>query len=188
MDFYQVVNTRRSIRRYRDRTVPPPVLLRLCEAFRAAPSWANTQPWELILVRDASVKKKLQGTLSAGNPATKAIVQAPVLFCIIGIPHRSGWYGGEPVTRRGDWMMFDLGIATEHLVLAAAAEGLGTVHVAYFDFEKAGQILNLPPERTVVEMVPLGFPDHPPRPVSRKPLEEFVFDNHHGARPDFLTP
>jgi nitroreductase len=182
MEFYQTIHNRRSVRKYKSDPIPEDALNRICEAFRAAPSWANTQPWELILVSDDEVKTRLQETLSDGNPAARAMVQAPLLVCVIGIENRSGWYRGKPVTKRGDWMLFDLGIATEHLVLAAAAEGLGTVHAAYFDYEKAGNILGIPEGRTIVELVPLGYPDHDPRPVSRKPLEEFLYRNRYGSK------
>lgn len=183
MEFYQTVQNRRSVRKYRPDPVPEDTLKRIWEAFRAAPSWANTQPWELIVVDDDQVKARLQETLADGNPATRAVVQSPLLVCIIGIEKLSGWYRGKPATRRGDWMLFDLGIATEHMALAAAAEGLGTVHVAYFDFEKAGEILGLPEDRSVVEMIPLGYPDHEPRPVPRKPLAEFLYRNRYGNTP-----
>lgn len=157
-------------------------LNRVLEAFRAAPSWANTQPWELILVTDTTIKTQLQQTVSENNPSYSAIVDAPMLVCAVGILERSGWYHGQPSTPRGDWMMFDLGIATEHLALAAAAEGLGTVHVGFFDYQKANQILGLPEKHSVVELIPLGFPGYSPRRVPRKPLAEFVFMNQYGVK------
>jgi nitroreductase len=77
--------------------------------------------------------------------------------------------------------MFDTGIAAEHLALAAAAEGLGTVHVGLFDSEAADKLLVLPEDRTTVELIPLGYPEsHPPR-VERKPLKDFVFKESYGA-------
>jgi nitroreductase len=75
-----------------------------------------------------------------------------------------------------------MGIATEHLTLAAAAEGLGTVHVGLFDFQRAGEILNLPENRTVIELIPLGYSGYTPREVPRKPLQDFVFKNTYGQK------
>ncbi|MCX5794831.1 MAG: nitroreductase family protein [Elusimicrobia bacterium] len=181
MEFHETVRARQSVREFKPDPVPSEVLLRLLEAFRAAPSWANVQPWELILVQDPELRRRLQQTLSPGNPATKAAVEAPVLVCAVGIAGRSGWYKGKPVTARNDeWMLFDLGIACEHLALAAAAEGLGTVHAGYFDFAKAGEILGVPVGRSVVELIPLGYPARLPRRVERKPLAEFVSLDRHG--------
>jgi nitroreductase len=182
MDFYEVIEKRQSMRVYKSDPIPEDVLNRILEAFRAAPSWANTQPWELILVTEPSIKGQLQTTLSQNNPASAAIGDAPVVVCPIGITGRSGFYHGKAMTGRGDWVLFDLGIATEHLCLAAAAEGLGTVHVGAFDYERAGQILRLPQDRTVIELIPLGYPAYSPRKVPRKPLQEFLFKNHHGHK------
>ncbi|HBL15312.1 MAG: hypothetical protein A2X36_17295 [Elusimicrobia bacterium GWA2_69_24] len=182
MELYETVRARQSIRQYKADPVPEESLTRVLEAFRAAPSWANVQPWEIVLVKDPSVKEALQKTLPPGNPATHAIVEAPLLVCVVGISGVSGWYKGKQVTARGDWMLFDLGIACEHLALAATAEGLGTVHVALFDFEKASEILNVRENRSVVELIPLGFPARLPRPVLRKPLEEFVFKETYGQK------
>ena len=182
MDFYKAVAKRQSVRKYKSDLIPENGLNRILESFQRAPSWANVQPWELVLVTDPEIKSQLQTTLPSGNPAMKAIVDAPVLVCIIGIPDTSGWYKGKPVTGRGDWMLFDVGIAAEHITLAAAAEGLGTVHVGLFDYEKAGKILCIPSNRTVVELMPLGFPDHEPKPVGRKSIEAFVFRNKYGQK------
>ncbi len=182
MDFYEAVEKRQSMRIYKPDAIPTAVLNRVLEAFRAAPSWANTQPWELVLVTDEGIKKQLQQTVSEGNPSFNALVDAPVLVCAVGILERSGWYHGQQSTPRGDWMMFDLGIATEHLALAAAAEGLGTVHVGFFDYQKADKILGLPEKHTVVELIPLGYSAYTPKRVPRKPLDEFVFINKYGTK------
>lgn len=182
MDFYEVVRARQAVRAFKPDPIPEEVLLRVVEAFRAAPSWANAQPWELILVADPELRRQLQQTLPPRNPALAALVQAPVVACPVGIAGRSGFYKGNAVTARGDWMLFDLGIASEHLALAAAAEGLGTVHVAFIDFEKAGQILGVGEGRSVVELIPMGYPAELPKRVDRKPLAEFVYRDKHGNR------
>ena len=182
MEFYESVRKRQSVRRYKPDPVSEDALGRILECFRQAPSWANVQPWELILVRDPELKRRLQATLPKGNPALSAVAEAPVVVALVGIAGVSGSYKGQPVTRRGDWMLFDLGIAAEHLALAAAAEGLGTVHVAYFDYEKAGEVLGLPAGRTVVELIPLGAPAHEPKRVDRKPLAGFLYQDLYGKR------
>ena len=180
MDFYEVIKKRQSIRGYKPDPVPDDVLARILEAFRAAPSWANTQPWELVLVTEPEIKKQLQQAVSERNPAHSAIVDAPVVVCAVGITGRSGFYKGKAATGRGDWVMFDMGIATEHLTLAAAKEGLGTVHVGLFDHEKADEVLGVPQDRTVIELIPLGYPVFYPKMTPRKPIEEFVFYNLYG--------
>jgi len=182
VEFYEVIKNRHSVRVFKNESIPQEVLFRILEAFRSAPSWANTQPWELVLVSDLETKQQLHMTLSSHNPAKSAVLDAPIVICAIGITERSGFYKGKASTNRGDWVMFDLGIATEHLVLAAASEGLGTVHVGAFDYEKVGKILDLPENRTAIELIPIGYPAYTPKNVPRKPLEEFVFKNKYGQK------
>jgi nitroreductase len=78
------------------------------------------------------------------------------------------------MTDKGDWFMFDVGIAMQNLVLAAHSLGLGTVHVGLVDAKKAAEILGLPPGGVFVEMTPLGYPNEEPRVVPRKELAEIV--------------
>jgi len=91
MDFYEVIKKRQSVRIYKNDPIPEDVLNRVLEAFRAAPSWANTQAWELVLVTDESIKKQLQQTVSPGNPSHAAMVDAPVVVCAVGINGKSGF-------------------------------------------------------------------------------------------------
>ncbi len=182
MDFYEVVRKRQSVRVYRSDPIPEDVLNRVLEAFRLSPSWANTQAWELILVKDPEIKAQLQKTVSDRNPSYAAMVDAPIIVCAIGITGRSGFYKGQVSTGRGDWVMFDLGIATEHLALAAAAEGLGTVHIGYINYEKAAEILELPKDRTVIEFIPIGYPAFAPNVVPRKSLSDFIFTDKYGKK------
>lgn len=180
MDFYDVIKKRQSVRLFKTDSIPQESLNRMLEAFQAAPSWANTQPWELVLVTDPDIRKELQNTVPERNPSHAGIGDAPLLVCAIGITGISGFYQGTQSTDRGDWVMFDLGIALEHLVLAGVAEGLGSVHVGVFNHQKAAKILELPKDRTVMELIPMGYPAYNPRIVPRKPIETFVFKNKYG--------
>ncbi|MFC2155222.1 nitroreductase family protein [Acidobacteriota bacterium] len=182
MDFYEVIKKRQSIRVYKPDPVPEDALARILEAFRAVFFWSNTQAWEIILVSKPEIKEQLQQTLSERNPARSAMADAPVVVCAVGITGRSGFYKVNVATGRGDWVMFDMGIATEHLALAAAAEGLGIVHVGLFDYKKAGEIVKVLEDCMVIELIPLGYPAYNPRLVPRKPLEEFVFKNTYGEK------
>ena len=76
-DCIEVIHGRRSIRRYLSKEIPEETMQIVLEAARWSPSWANTQCWELVLVRDQKLKQDLQGTLSDRNPSTIAVVDAP---------------------------------------------------------------------------------------------------------------
>lgn len=172
-----VILNRRSIRRYQDKEIPAGILEKLFEAARWAPSWANTQCWQFVVVKDRRIKEKIQAAVSSRNPSSKAIVNAPVLLAVCAQLKKSGYYNDQYPTKFGDWFMYDLGLATQNLCLAAKDSGLGTVIVGLFDHDRVGEIINLPPEHEVLVLIPVGYPDHDPSPPKRHDLQEFVHDN-----------
>jgi nitroreductase len=173
-ELMNVIKGRRSIRRYEEKEVSEAVLNQLFEALKWTPSWANTQCWELIVVKSQETKHKLQETISKGNPATKALVNAPVVLALGGQLERSGYYHGQVTTKFGDWLMFDLGLATQNLCLAAHNLGLGTVIVGLFDHDKAKEVLAVPPGYELVVLIPLGYPAKEPGAPKRREPHEFV--------------
>ncbi len=175
MDLMETIKGRRSIRKYKPDPVPEEVLRALLEAVRWAPSWANTQCWEVIVVKGPDVKSELSKTLAKGNPATSSMIDAPLVIVICGKKGVSGYYRGQAATVKGDWLMFDTGIAMQTLCLAAHGLGLGTVIVGLFDHKKAEEILGLPPEIEVVAMTPLGYPATTGSAPKRKEITDFVF-------------
>ncbi|MBF0510246.1 MAG: nitroreductase family protein [Deltaproteobacteria bacterium] len=168
-----VIKSRRSIRSYQDKNVPDDLLNLVLEAVQWSPSWANTQCWEVVVVKEAAVKEKLQGTMGKGNPATKAIVTAPIVLALCGKLKGSGYYNGQVTTKFGDWFMFDLGIATQSVCLMAHSLGLGTVVVGLFDQDKAKEVLQVPEGYEVVAMIPLGYAAKQGSPPKRREIGEF---------------
>ena len=181
MDLLKVIQERRSVRKYKDTPVPDEIIREILETARRSPSWANTQVWRFIVVKDQKIKEQLRDALSPTNPARQAFVDAPVIICVAAQRGRSGFSRGEAATDKGDWFMFDCGIAMEHIVLAAWNFGLGTVHVGSFDAKKTDEILHIPEGHNIVEMTPLGYFDDPTtKQTPRKPLSEIVFLNTFG--------
>lgn len=170
----EVIKNRRSIRHYQDKEVPQEVLEVVLEAVRWSPSWANTQCWEIVVAKSPEVKLKLQQTMGKGNPATKAILEAPLVLAICGKLQVSGFYKGEETTKFADWFMFDLGIATQSLCLAAHNEGLGTVIAGLFDHEKAKEVLQIPKGYEVVVLIPMGYPAKGSGAPKRREISEFT--------------
>ena len=169
-----VLKGRRSIRNYHAQEVPEEVLDQILEAVQWSPSWANTQCWEVIVVKNQDTKQKLQETLSQGNPATRAMVEAPAVLVLCGKKGISGFYKGQVTTKFGDWFMFDLGLATQSLCLAAWNLGLGTVVVGLFDHNRAAAVLGVPEGYELVAMLPLGYPAKQPAAPKRREISEFT--------------
>lgn len=175
--FMELVKGRRTVRDYDSREVPDGVLKELIEAARWAPSWANSQCLEIVVIHDERTKKKLQDTVSEANPAYRAIVEAPVLIALCGKLGVSGFSRGEARTRFGDWFMFDLGIVAQNICLAAHSLGLGTVIVGMLDHGGAKEILAVPAGYELVALIPLGYPAEQPSPPERRKARHFTHRN-----------
>jgi len=183
MDIIDLIKSRRSVRKLKPDPVPDEVLMKLLEAARWAPSWANTQCWEFIVVKDPKIKAELSETLvPPRNPAKNVVANAPVVIAALGRKGVSGFYRGSAVTSKGDWLMFDVALAVQNLVLEAHALGLGTVIVGAFDFEKASKILKLPSDVELVALIPVGYPDETPQAPPRKKLSDMVYRDVYGNR------
>lgn len=174
MEVIQALKERRSIRKFREDGVSDEVLRELFETVRFSPSWANTQVWEFVVVRDAEVKGLLAETLPPGNPSKGAIEKAPVVIAACARRGASGFYRGQQTTSLGDWLLFDMGIALHQLNLAAHALGLGMVHVGLFSQEKAAELLGVPEGFQLVELLPLGYPESAPPTPKRRESAEFL--------------
>jgi len=198
MEVLEAIKGRRSVRKYKATPVDDRTLELVLEGARRAPSWRNSQCWRFIVVRDESIKAELAKTLNknlatdAINPATEAIMAAPVVILACAELGKSGYYRvklaadeGDSyqqtlATDKGDWYMFDVALAMQNLVLAAHSLGLGTVHVGLFDAKEAARILDVPDGFCVVSMTPLGYPDEQPEARPRKELSEIVFYDRYG--------
>ncbi len=173
-DLIEIIKERRSVRKYEDRDISEEMLNEILEAVRWSPSWANTQCWEVVVVKDEALKMKLQETIAPKNPATKAIVAAPVLLALCGKLGTSGYYKDVVTTKFGDWFLYDLGIATQSLCLTAHNLGLGTVVVGLFDHDKAKALLKVPEGYELVSLIPLGVPAKRSSGPKRKEISEFT--------------
>jgi nitroreductase len=118
---------------------------------------------------------ELANTLTTTNPARSSMTEAPLVIVLCGKKGVSGFKKGEATTVKGDWLMFDTGLAMQNLCLAAYDLGLGTVIVGLFDHKKAEEILGVPKNVEVVAMTPLGHPATEGSAPKRKELSEFVF-------------
>ncbi|MEO0072655.1 MAG: nitroreductase family protein [candidate division WOR-3 bacterium] len=166
MEFYEVIKKRRSIRAYKPDQIPDEVLARILEAARLAPSAKNIQPWKFIVIKDQQLKEKL---VAACRNQT-FIAQAPVVICAVALKNiafgrMGGYWNSYPV---------DVAIALEHIVLAAANEGLGTCWIGAYDEQAVKELLKIPDNVQVIALTPLGYPEEIPEPRPRKTLSEIV--------------
>ena len=160
MELMDVIRKRRSVRRYKPDPVPEEEIKYILESARLAPSWANKQCWRFVVVTDQAVKDAVG---AAGN---RWIAKAPVIIVACADPTDVGVKGDQ------HYYLVDIGIAMEHLVLAAAERGLGTCWIGWFNEAKVREALGIPENIRVVASTPLGYPNEEPADRGRKSLEE----------------
>ncbi len=188
MEVFEAINNRRSIRQQKSDPVDEKTVEKILEAARWAPSWANTQGWRFIVVRDTKLKEQAAATMfrrpgsTEMSPTAQAIMDAPVLIVLCAEMGKSGIRpDGSSATDKGDWYMFDVALATQNLVLAAHALGLGTVIIGAFDAPKVDEILAVPSGYSEVTKTPVGVPAQEGRTPVRKELAELVSNDKFGS-------
>jgi len=153
MDFWEVLEARHSVRDFESSVeVPPEAVERLLQAARQAPSAGNRQPWHFYVVRDPEVRRGL----SSAAYGQAFVAEAPVIIVVCADPERSA----ARYAQRGRelYCLQDTAVATEHILLAAVALGLGGCWVGAFDEARAAQALNLPGHLRPVAILPIGKP------------------------------
>jgi len=165
VNVYEAITQRKSVRSYREQDVPEGVLTRLLEAARLAPSANNRQEWRFVVVRDADTRWKL-GKATRGQDF---IADAPVILACCAETD------GHVMTCGQVCYPIDVAIAIDHITLCAVEEGLGTCWIGAFYEDKVKEVLGIPEEVRVVELLSLGYAEDPaPVEKSRLSLDEIV--------------
>jgi nitroreductase len=154
---------RYSCRAYQDKPIEQDKLDRIIEAARLAPSARNLQEWRFVFVRDAELRKQMQ--VAANNQPF--VSQAAVVIAACA--------ENDYVMRCGQKCgPIDVAIAMEHIALQAIAEGLGTCWIGSFYPEQVQQILGIPENIAVIELMTVGYPADRMRPKTREPAEKIA--------------
>jgi len=168
MEFSELIARRYSVRAYKPDPVEDDKLRQVLEAARLAPTAANRQSFQLIVIRTAGKQAELKRLYQR-----EWFLQAPLIICVCALPSQA-W-----ARRDGkNYADVDATIAMDHLILAATNLGLGTCWVAAFDPQAAREILQLPEGVEPIAFTPLGYPADQLGPKERKPLSELVRYEH----------
>jgi F420 biosynthesis protein FbiB-like protein len=199
LEFFEVVHTQRSIRKFKPEPVPEEAIWKMIDAATRAPSGSNTQPWSFLIVQDAAKKQVLAEAVRArfGDPEEalkeaaamedparrrmrfasiafrQDVASAPVLIipCLV-----------SPTSPTSDVDSLFAGSsiygAVQNMMLAARAQGLGTVlttfNVALEDLIRSE--FGLPAAAKPVAVIPVGYPDGQRfGPTTRKPVESVTY-------------
>ena len=164
MGFQELIKTRYSVRAYTSQPVEEEKLEQVLEAARLAPTAANRQPFQLIVIRTLGRESELRRVYKAAW-----FSQAPIIVCACALPSQA-WSRVD----NKNYADVDVTIAMDHLILAAAELGLGTCWIAAFDPVAAREVLGLPEEVEPVAFTPLGYPADQAKAKQRKPLSDLV--------------
>ena len=163
MTVLEAIRKRYSCRAYQDRKIEREKLDIIFEAARLAPSARNTQDWRFVVVTDEETKRQVAATTN--RPAVFEKAGAIIVACS----------NSDYVMRCGQAIApIDVAIALEHICLQAAELGLGTCWIGSFEPAKVEQILNIPDDIVIIELMAIGYPaDSKPEP-KREPIEKIV--------------
>jgi nitroreductase len=166
METWDAIRARRDIRQYTDAPLTREQLEQILEAGRRAPSSRNWQPWDFVIV---TARSSLVELAKVWQGARQVAASAATIALVAELP--------EDQLHR-DWLQYDLGQATAHIMIAATDLGIGSGHTAVTDQDQAQRVLGFPDGRFCAYLIPLGHPsDRPLKPIERpdrRPLDEVV--------------
>jgi nitroreductase len=162
MDAIKAILSRRSIRRYKDTPVPEEYIREVLKAGMNAPSAANQQPWEFIIISD----RDLLDAIPDIHPYSKMLKEAPLAILVCADIDREMFK-----TLSIGYFVQDCSAATENILIAAYALGLGSVWLGVYPVEERitalRKMLNLPLNIIPFSLIALGFSDEEKEDVLR---------------------
>jgi nitroreductase len=164
MEFFESVESRRSIRGYKQDLVEDEKLDAILEAGRLAPTACDYQPFRVLVIETKGREAELRRIYDK-----EWFVAAPIVLLVCAVP-------GEAWSRKDgkNYADVDAAIAMDHMILAAGALGLGSCWIAAFDPDAARDVLDLEAGWEPLAFTPIGYPKESPAPRPRKALEKLV--------------
>lgn len=172
----ECIKERRSIRKFKQDPISHDLLAEIVETASYAPSWKHTQIVRYVAV-EGELKDKIAAEGTSMFPNNGKIMQnAPMLIAVTVIKNRCGYErdGSFTTPRKDTWQMYDAGVASQTFCLAAYEKGIGSVIMGIFDQEKIEALLELPEDRELVALIPIGYPDEEPVAPKRKPVDDLL--------------
>lgn len=164
------IATRTSIRDYEARLVEKEKIEKMLRAAMAAPTAMNKQPWHFVVVDQRNVLDALAGT----NPYAKMLKKAPLAIVVCGNTDKMIEGGGR------DFWIQDASAATENLLLAAHAMGLGAVWTGAYPSEERcisiSKVLSLSDNLIPLNMIVVGYPAEQPQPKQKFKEENISYN------------
>lgn len=167
MDVAEAIKKRRSIRKFLNKDIPENAIEALIEAIKWAPSAGNLQARRFYFVQDQELKEML----AVAALGQIFIASAPLVVVGCADQDRISHYG-----KRGKelYVIQDVAVAVENMMLQAYELGLGSVWVGAFNEDQVSKILDIPNYLRPMAIIPIGYPAHQPIPPQRYGKDEIV--------------
>lgn len=168
MTILEIIKSRRSIRKYKDKKLPTKLIKHLKEALIWAPSAGNLQARKFLFVHEKEMRVKL----SQGALGQEFIAKCPlVVVCCADLEKIATQYG-----KRGEniYSVCDVSASVQNMMLAASESGLGTCWVGAFNEARISMMLKLPENLKPIALVTVGYPDESPEPPKRVGINDAV--------------
>ena len=166
-DALSVIHNRKSVRSFTGQRVSKDALDKIIRAGMAAPTAVNKQPWAFVVVTD----RKILDTLAAGLPYAKMLDKAGAAIIVCAMPEKA-------YEKSLELAVIDSTCASENILLAAEALGLGAVWTAAYPYkdrmDTARKALNMPQDIIPLNVIPVGHPTG-----TDKPKDKYKPENIH---------
>ena len=172
MNFMEIAETRQSCRNYDSgREIPRDILMNILEAGRLAPSACNSQPYHFTVCTGEKARETAKAVQGMGMNGFASRVPAFIVLSENAY-NRTAAVGAK--VKHNDYRSIDIGIAAAYLTAEAAAQGLGSCILGWFDDQKLRKLCNLTEPVRLVIALGYGAEGDPLRPKKRKTMEELV--------------
>jgi nitroreductase len=165
MDFFDVINERRSVRHFQDAPVAREEIEIILKAGVAAPSAGNVQPWRFVVVESEEARTRLGG---AHGQRWAAVAPITIVVCVDPRPSRSR-YGDRGALL---YSIQDSSAAIQNMLLAVVARGLSSCWIGAFDEDAVRGALGIKKPITPVAILPIGYSAQASGKQARRPLSE----------------
>jgi nitroreductase len=158
MEAMEAILSRRSIRRYTGEPVPEEVIKELLAAAMSAPSASNEQPWQFVIIDD----RRILDEIPKFHPYAHMLKEASLAIAVCGDMNLEAM--------RGYWVQ-DCSAATQNILIAANAKGLGAVWLGVYPHESRAKtvqkLLGLPEQVIPLCLISIGYPAEQKPPANR---------------------
>ena len=174
MEFKELIEARRSVRRYAAVEISEAEVAAIVGEALNAPSWKNTEVTRYYAAVTPEAKRRLRDEALPGfNAASSA--DAAALVAVTFRPGESGYMGAEPANEFGEmWGAYDGGLASAYFVLAAKDRGWDSLILGILDAAKVNSIMVIPGDDRLTAVIALGKAASPAAKPPRKPVGEVL--------------